>query len=69
MSNIEAERGRLQLTKGDLAAKLNISTKTYLSYVRGDTPIPSDVLLKMVRLFQCTSDYLLGISDKPTPHS
>lgn len=32
-----------------------------LSYVRGDTPIPSDVLLEMSKLFHCTTDYLLGI--------
>ncbi len=60
--NIEAERARLQLTKEDLAAKLNVTSKTYLSYVRGDTPIPSDVLLKMAALFHCSTDYLLGFS-------
>lgn len=59
--NIEAERGRLQMTKEELASKLHISSKTYLSYVRGDTPIPSDVLLEMSKLFRCSTDYLLGI--------
>ena len=59
--NIEAERGRLQLTKEELARKLHISSKTYLSYTRGDTPIPSDVLLEMSKLFRCSTDYLLGV--------
>ena len=60
-SNIEAERGRLQMTKEALSAELGITSKTYLSYVRGDTPIPSDVLLKMAQLFRCGTDYLLGL--------
>lgn len=59
--NIEAERGRLQLTKEELSRRLHITSKTYLSYVRGDTAIPSDTLLKMADLFHCTTDYLLGV--------
>ena len=61
--NIEAERGRLQLTKEELAAQLRITSKTYLSYVRGDTAIPSDILLKMSQLFHCTTECLLDLSD------
>lgn len=57
--NIEAERAKLQITKAKLSSDLGISQKTYLSYVRGDTPIPSDVLIKMVRRFGCSADYLL----------
>ncbi len=58
-TNIDAERVRHQMTKQDAAASLGITTKTYLSYVRGDTPIPSDVLLRMAKMFRCTTDYLL----------
>ena len=60
-SNIEAERVRRQLTMEDLASKLNITAKTYSNYVRGITPIPSDVLYKMSELFDVTIDYLLGV--------
>lgn len=59
--NIEAERARMQLTKEALSEKLGITSKTYLSYVRGDTPIPSDVLLEMSSMFNCSTDYLLGL--------
>lgn len=58
-TNIDAERVRLQLTKQEAAVSLGITPKTYLSYVRGDTPIPSDVLLRMAKMFRCTTDYLL----------
>lgn len=60
--NIEAERGRLQMTKEELSRDLGITSKTYLSYVRGRTPIPSDVLIKMATLFGCSVDYLLGLN-------
>lgn len=62
--NIEAERARNQLTKEEISSKLGITSKTYLNYIRGDTPIPSDVLLDMAKLFNCTTDYLLGLKSK-----
>lgn len=62
--NIEAERGRLQMTKIALAQTLGISQKTYMAYVREISPIPSNVLLRMSNLFQCSVDYLLGIEVK-----
>lgn len=59
--NIEAERARNQMTKEEVAAKLGVSVKTYYNYVKGETPIPSDTLVEMARLFRCTTDYLLGL--------
>ena len=44
-----------------MSKELGITSKTYLSYVRGTTPIPSDVLIKMAKRFGCTTDYLLGL--------
>lgn len=65
LRNIEAERGRLQLTKESLSQRLGISTKTYNNYIKG-TPIPSDVLISMADLFDCRVDYLLGLTDTRT---
>ena len=59
--NIEAERVRKQFTKEELSARLGVASKTYTNYIRGNTPIPSDVLIKMASLFHCTTDYLLGL--------
>lgn len=61
--NIEAERARKQLTMVDAAKELGICAKTYSNYVNGCVPIPSDVLIRMARLFQCSADYLLGIDE------
>ena len=61
-NNIEAERGRLQLTKEELSKMLGVTSKTYLAYVRGN-PIPSTILIEMSKIFGCTIDYLLGLTD------
>lgn len=63
LKNIEAERGRFGLSKEAISKKLNISSKTYNSYVAGNSPIPSDVLIAMADMFDCRVDYLLGLTD------
>lgn len=61
--NIEAERGRAQMTKEALSAELGISQPTYNAYVRGDSAIPSTILVKLSELFGVSTDYLLGRTD------
>lgn len=60
MSNIEAERARKKLTQVEIAQMLGIAPKTYSNYIKG-RPIPSDILIKMSKLFECSTDYLLDI--------
>ena len=57
--NIEAERARAGLSKGELAKLLSASTRTYYNWIKGATPIPHTVLLRMKELFQTSIDYLL----------
>lgn len=64
--NIEAERGRKQMSKEALSRELNITSRTYWNYLAGG-PIPSDKLIHMARLFECSTDYLLGLTDRRTP--
>ena len=59
-SNIEAERGRLRLTKGEMCKELGITLKTYNSYINGGS-IPSTVLEKLKDLTGRSVDYLLGL--------
>lgn len=61
--NIEAERGRLGMTKEQMCAALGVSSKTYLSYIRGGT-IPSTVLVKLREMTGKSTDYLLGFADQ-----
>lgn len=62
--NIEAERGRHGLTKAELSEKLDISTNTYNSYLKG-AAIPSSKLVMMADMFDVSCDYLLGRTNSP----
>lgn len=62
-TNIEAERARLGLTKQDIGARLGVTAETYSAYVKERRPIPSDTLLAMVKLFDKSADYLLGLKN------
>lgn len=58
--NIEAERGRLQMTKGQMCDALGVTLKTYNGYIQG-AMIPSTVLENLHRLTGRSIDYLLGV--------
>lgn len=60
--NIEAERGRLQMTKGQMCTALGVTLKTYNAYISGG-PVPSPVLEKLREMTGKSVDYLLGLSD------
>ncbi|MBF1171310.1 MAG: helix-turn-helix transcriptional regulator [[Eubacterium] sulci] len=61
--NIEAERVRHGYTKEVIAQKLDVTPKTYLSWIRGTTEIPASILLKMKRMWDVSADYLLETND------
>lgn len=61
--NIEAERARLGMTKIEMCEILGVTTSTYLSYIRGKRPIPSDVLEKLHDLTGKSVDYLIGLAE------
>lgn len=61
--NIEAERARHGYTKEVIAQKLDVTPKTYLSWIRGTTEIPASILLKMKRMWDVSADYLLETND------
>lgn len=59
-ANIEAERLRVGMSKGDLSDEVGITSRSYYNYIHGINPIPSKVLIKFSRLFNCSVDYLLS---------
>ena len=60
-NNIEAERGRLRMTKTEMCAALGITLKSYNGYI-GGSPIPSSILESLHKLTGCSVDYLLGLT-------
>lgn len=61
-NNLEVERVRHRMSKQTVAKELEVTTKTYNNYVNGH-PIPSTKLLRLAKMFECSTDYLLGLKE------
>ncbi len=52
------------LSQADIAKILNCSQVAYSYYEIGRRDIPTEVLIKLAKYYGCTTDYLLGLSNK-----
>lgn len=62
-NRIEQIRKNKRLSIEEFCAELGISRKTYYNYKNG-CPIPSDKLIRMSQLSNCSIDYILGLKDE-----
>jgi transcriptional regulator with XRE-family HTH domain len=53
------------LTQAQVAAKLGTSQTMYARYERGANELPIHHLIKLCELYHVSSDYFLGLCDKP----
>lgn len=53
-------------TQTEVAAYLGMKQPQYYRYETGLRDIPSDILIKLAKYYNVTTDYILGISDKKT---
>lgn len=60
--NINAECARAGMTKTELAEKIGVSYGTLKNWMRGKGEIPASKLVAMSELFNCSTDYLLGVA-------
>lgn len=51
------------LTQKQVAQILNCSQQVYSNYELGQRDIPTDVLIKISKFYNVSTDYILGISD------
>ena len=49
----------------ELASLLNCSQQVYSNYDLGQRDIPTDVLIKLSKLYNVSVDYILGITNNP----
>lgn len=53
------------LKQKDIAEFLNISQNTYSQYENGTRSLPVDLLIKLSEFYNVSTDYILGIKNKP----
>ena len=51
------------LTQKQVATKLKCSQQVYSNYELGQRDIPTDILIALAKLYNVTTDYILGLSD------
>lgn len=52
------------MTQSQVAKYLQMSQTGYSKYETGENDIPTQTLIKLARLYKCSVDYILGVSDK-----
>ncbi len=55
-------------TQAYIAALVNVKQNTYSQYEIGVLNYPLDVVMKLAAFYQTSVDYLLGLTDTPTPY-
>lgn len=52
------------LTQKQMAQILSCSQQVYSNYELGQRDIPTDILIKLAKYYDTTTDYILGLKDK-----
>ena len=53
------------ITQKYMAKTLNCSQQVYSNYELGQRDIPTDILIKLAKFHQVSTDYILGLTDIP----
>ncbi len=58
------------LSQQDIAEYLNIPTRTYSSYENEERGLPIDILIKLAKFYNTSTDYILRLTNisKPYPN-
>ena len=54
------------ITQKQMAEYLKIHQTTYSDYELGNLNIPADVLIKLSKFYNVSTDYILGLTDNPS---
>ena len=55
------------LTQKDVADYLQMKQPQYFRYEQGYRDLPTDILVALARLYNTSTDYILGLTDDPKP--
>ena len=51
------------ITQKEMAKQLNCSQQVYSNYELGQRDIPTDILIKLAKFHNVSTDYILGLTD------
>lgn len=57
------------LTQTQMGKILSCSQRVYSNYERGDIDIPTEILIKLAKFHNVSVDYILNLTDTPSPFS
>ena len=57
------------LSQQQVADYLQMKQPQYSRYERGLRDIPTDILIRLARLYQTSTDYILGITNNNCPYN
>lgn len=55
------------LTQRQVAEILNMTQAQYWKYEKGYRDVPTDILIALAELYHTSTDYILGLTNDPTP--
>ena len=56
------------LSQQDVADYLHMKQPQYSRYERGLRDIPTDILIRLAKLYKTSTDYILGLTNEPKPN-
>ena len=65
--NLRAIRKNMKLTQIQLQMATGIEQASLSKYENGERIIPTDTLVLLAQFFHTSTDYLLDLTDDPTP--
>lgn len=60
-------RNEFNLKQGDIAESIGVLQQLYYKYESGKVTPSATVIYKLARAYDVSADYLLGLSDNPSP--
>lgn len=51
----------------EIASRLHCSQQVYSNYENGQRDIPTDILIQLSKVYNVSTDYILGITENQTP--
>ena len=57
------------ITQKTLAEYLHVRQNTYSQYENGQRQLPVEILIKLAKFYNTSTDYLLGLTDEKKPYT